>query len=335
MSGISIAKGELIPSVAEFVGIKAGLALTLKELTDRVPERHLESWRTSRRQGVHFDSVEFEDLIQSVLHSLGTVSLPFRIPPWLFLTKKYPEQLGAIGGIVEKFAEWTATWVSEPPPQHGHDPTGFLNDIEAQYGSGAAIIAGEFLILTNEYVFCSPWKWQCDRVRWKEPIELKKLFVTRSLEIDPASFFDQRYIDYLERNGDDLERMHWRKFEALTCEFFARLGYEVAIGPGIGDDGVDARIWTSAEAKAGPPLILVQCKRQKKKNPVGKVTVKALWADVHHEGATSGLIVTTSSLEPGARAMCSARGYPIKEADHQNVRKWLMAMRTPGVGLIE
>ena len=48
-----------------------------------------------------------------------------------------------------------------------------------------------------------------------------------------------------------------------------------------------------------------QCKRQKEK--VGKVVVKALWADVQHEKASPGLIVTTSRLSPGAKEVCAAR----------------------------
>jgi hypothetical protein len=53
----------------------------------------------------------------------------------------------------------------------------------------------------------------------------------------------------------------------------------------------------------------VQCKRQKEK--VGKVVVNALWADVEHEKAKSGLIVTTTAVSPGARKVPAVRAYPI------------------------
>ena len=76
-----------------------------------------------------------------------------------------------------------------------------------------------------------------------------------------------------------------------------------------------------------PPALLVQCKRQKAK--VSKVIVKALWADVLHENATSGLIVTTSVLSPGARKVSTARNYPVDEADRETLRQWVHQMRTP------
>ena len=61
--------------------------------------------------------------------------------------------------------------------------------------------------------------------------------------------------------------------------------------------------------------------------------VKALWADVVAEGAKSGLIVTTTSLSPGAKKTCVARGYPIDEANRQSLANWLSAMRSPYAGV--
>jgi restriction system protein len=62
--------------------------------------------------------------------------------------------------------------------------------------------------------------------------------------------------------------------------------------------------------------------------------VKALYADVLHEKAASGLLVTTSSLSPGARKVCEARSYPVKEADRKTIQRWLEEMRKPGAGVI-
>ncbi|GEM_PF-6903413 len=42
----------------------------------------------------------------------------------------------------------------------------------------------------------------------------------------------------------------------------------------------------------------MQCKRYKTK--IEKMVVKSLWADIQEYGAESGLIVTISSLSPGA-----------------------------------
>ena len=69
------------------------------------------------------------------------------------------------------------------------------------------------------------------------------------------------------------------------------------------------------------------------KNKIDRTVVKALWADVQWERADSGLIVTTSSIAPGAKDDCIARGYNIKQADKNVISKWLENMRTPGSGV--
>jgi restriction system protein len=127
------------------------------------------------------------------------------------------------------------------------------------------------------------------------------------------------------------DKINWRKFEGLTAEYFDRQGFQVDVGPGRNDDGVDVRIWPSDESPGGPPAIIVQCKRQRE--TIKKVIVKSLYADIVHAAAKSGLIVTTSKLSPGARAVCSARRYPIVEADRDTVWTWIVEMRKPGLGM--
>jgi restriction system protein len=177
----------------------------------------------------------------------------------------------------------------------------------------------------------NPWT-DVRRVEWKDVAELDELFESESLNTRHGSFFDQRFVDYLDSNFSDVSKINWRKFEGLVCEFFERQGFYVEVGPGRADEGVDARIWPRKSDRTLPPLTIVQCKRERK--TVGKVVVKALWADVVSEGAKSGLIVTTSALSPGARRICRARGYPIAEADRGTLRQWLSALRTPWSGIV-
>ena len=69
------------------------------------------------------------------------------------------------------------------------------------------------------------------REEWKDTAELRDLFESESLAATYGSFFDQRFVDYLARQFGDIDRIHWRKFEGLTCEFFERAGFRVKIGP--------------------------------------------------------------------------------------------------------
>lgn len=160
---------------------------------------------------------------------------------------------------------------------------------------------------------------------------LEDLFKSESLESQYGEFIDQRFINYLNRNHDKLGEIHWRKFEGLTAEYFDRQGYKVELGPGRNDGGIDVRVWKDNARDGDAPLILIQCKRYKEK--IGRTVVKALWADVEWEKADSGLIVTTSSISPGAQQDCIARGYKIKQANKQIITQWLDTMKTPGTGV--
>ena len=160
-------------------------------------------------------------------------------------------------------------------------------------------------------------------------IELKDLFESERLNAEYGNFIDQRYIDFLHGSFPEIDRMNWRKFEQLTAEYLDRAGFRVELGPGRNDDGIDVRAW-SKDDEITRPHVIVQCKRQKAS--VDKLVIKSLYADVVHENATSGLLVTTSRISPGAEQTRLARAYPIVVADRATLRAWLKALRKPGVG---
>lgn len=151
------------------------------------------------------------------------------------------------------------------------------------------------------------------------------------MHVSHGEYIDQRFIDYLYRNFSDIDKIHWRKLEQLTAEYFHKSSWDIKLGAGRNDDGVDIRVSKKSAISEHPEVILIQCKRQKKK--VEKIVVKALWADVLDKNATSGLIVTTSKLSPGAQKVCSARSYRIDCADRMTLKNWLNEMRSPGTGV--
>src|SRR5262249_49455769 len=143
----------------------------------------------------------------------------------------------------------------------------------------------------DNYLVFDPWS-SLRRIEWREIRDLDDLFQSEKLRAEYGKFFDQRFVNYLHKNFNRIDSIHWRQFEGLAAEYFDRLGYTVELGPGRNDEGVDIRLWDKDSNTGGPPLVLVQCKRQKSK--IEKVVIKALWADVLAEKAESGLIVTTS-----------------------------------------
>jgi len=160
--------------------------------------------------------------------------------------------------------------------------------------------------------------------QWDGVVKLDQLFQGEHIPDDPTVYLDQRYIDYLAKNSEEMGQMHWRNFERLTTEFFRRQGYAVDLGPGTKDGGVDVRVWTDKESKAGPPLLLIQCKRTK--GVVGIETVKAFWTDVEFERAEKGLIATTSAVSRDSKKICEVRQWPMSFAEGEQVQQWARSM---------
>jgi len=211
------------------------------------------------------------------------------------------------------------------------DPNPFFQRAYERFGKVGFDMAVEKVEALNRGLMLSPHG-AMRSIEWKSVLELHKLFDGHADSPEGGRFIDQRFVDYLSLNSDRLPEMHWRLFESLAAEFFGREGYEVKLGPGSNDDGVDVRVWKPGSAPTDTPLCIVQCKRQKAK--VERVVVKGLYADVQHEGAEYGVIVTTSELSPGARNNIATRGYPIHEVEREGLRQWLLLLRTPGTGIV-
>ncbi|MFC8671494.1 restriction endonuclease [Streptomyces griseorubiginosus] len=183
----------------------------------------------------------------------------------------------------------------------------------------------------NFHALRSPVPWGNDRV-WKDVLDLSELFASESVAASYGKFFDQRFINYLANNFEEIGSVNWRKFEALVAEYFDRAGFEVQLGAGRNDNGVDLRVWESgASIDSTPPTLIVQCKRERRK--IQKVVVKALAADVTWEGAQQGLLVATADWSPGAREVVTTRGYPVTEVNKDVLRTWLLEMRDTEKGL--
>ncbi len=321
--------------LGERIGFKSGLALSREEIIEHLtPSNPIASVISSLSdEPVRLRSNEILDAFQILLHRLGCLGTPFVGHGPTLLDIKYQadpvkhdlfEQVLALLGSLH--------FDKGHRSLEGFDKRQFFEIVRASLPFGALELAVELVDLIELSERASPWAWQPARqVDWREPLDLQALFASESLSGMHGSFIDQRFIDYLSANFEKIGEIHWRKFEALTAEFFARNGYRVDIGPGRNDGGIDVRVWASGTLATDPPAILIQCKRQKAK--IDKVIVKALWADVVNEGATSGLIVTSSSLSPGADTVRRARSYPIDVADRSTVRGWIEQLKSPGRGI--
>lgn len=338
MGSIHFEAEAMFGSLSDAVGVQSGLALNdqqLRELLARDEyERFAEYVSLQDEDWVRIESVTFEEMFEFLLFAVGRLEQPNNPRTIVDLYHRYknkPKKLKILHQIDSRFTEFLNEAVSDPQLKRGDkiDPSPFLLECLDRFGKFGVEVADE--LITKFAIQLTIQSSHFPAVSdWADTAELEALFQSEGLDTLYGRFFDQRYIDYLHRNFDDIDRINWRKFEGMTAEYFDRQGFRVDLGPGRNDGGVDVRVWPADGAAAGPPAILIQCKRQKQS--VSKVIVKSLYADVLDANATSGLIVTTARLSPGARDVCKVRQYPLREANRSTLRQWIAEMRKPGLG---
>lgn len=328
--------GVLADSLSETAGFKAGLALSVTELCDHLSGTDFPDLiRASEEHVVRVRAEEYESLFYKLLYRIGYTQEEYDgdITGIKYVHKYRHKGAQEWSGVTALFLKLWPTLMEEARRNNTKsiDPTPFIRAAFDKYGKLGLQMAMERLDAIDKGMNLSPHtgvRW----VEWHSALELSALFKGGASEPQFGRFIDQRYIDYLSSNFDALGTMHWRKFEELTAEFYAREGYSVELGPGSNDDGVDVRVWKPGQTTAENPHCLIQCKRQKDK--VERVVVKGLFADITFQGADLGLVVTSSELSPGARTTISARGYPIQEVNRAGLEEWLRKLRTPGTGIV-
>jgi hypothetical protein len=129
--------------------------------------------------------------------------------------------------------------------------------------------------------FLSLYRWQ-----W-----LQKLSEKRTVELHTEVF------EHFSKHPDDMNDLHWRKFEELLDAIFKNQGYRTELGTGSNDGGIDLRLY---ENTARPELVtIVQAKRYSK--PIKFDSVASLFGVTTMEGAPKALFATTSRFQPKAQ----------------------------------
>ena len=133
---------------------------------------------------------------------------------------------------------------------------------------------------------------------------------------------DKRFIQSKEivntlSDGLNLAAMDWEDFEHLVREIFEKEfstnGGEVKVTQASRDGGVDAIAFDPDPIRGGK--IVIQAKRYT--NTVGVNAVRDLYGTVVNEGATKGILVTTSDYGPDAYEF--AKGKPITLLNGSNL----------------
>jgi restriction system protein len=86
------------------------------------------------------------------------------------------------------------------------------------------------------------------------------------------------------------------EFESLVTNLFENMGLETRLTQASRDGGVDCVAWDTRPIFGGK--VIIQAKRYK--NTVGPSAVRDLFGAMHNEGATKGILITTSGYGPAS-----------------------------------
>jgi restriction system protein len=138
-----------------------------------------------------------------------------------------------------------------------------------------------------------------------------------NLRREDARFIQSYGVAERLNEGDNLAAMDWEDFEHLIREIFEKeftaSGGEVRVTQASRDGGVDAIAFDPDPIRGGK--IVIQAKRYA--HTVGVSAVRDLYGTLMNEGATKGILVTTSNYGPDAYEF--ANGKPITLLNGSNL----------------
>lgn len=122
--------------------------------------------------------------------------------------------------------------------------------------------------------------------------------------------------------GVDLGKINWRELEEIVGELLSLDGYNVEVGRGTKDRGIDV-LASKVLPHVGLLRTVWQAKHLKPGNKVALKTIREL-ADIRDKaGATKGIIVTTGFLTAGALQRIRQDAYCLEKVERPELEDWI------------
>ncbi len=315
---INFSLREFYDSTTELVGIKSGLLLNRFQAAQILRENHDDTFLKSDdlEMYMRIHSSEVENILLTIRQRIG--NLPLELPS--SSAYRYLKEYGLRTKDIDTVSKANSIGFRYLHSNRDIDIHELAHLIcTSEEFSKDLSMAIATIVLENDDLSCV----MPSNRSWNEATELSDLY---NCELKSENnFLEQKFTDYLAVNGHEIETIHWRNFERFCAEYFKKQGYKVVLGPGTNDGGVDIRAY---KEDGSAPEFLIQCKRYAGDNKVNIETVKSFYTDVQYENARHGLIATTSYIASGGKKVCETRGWNIKFAEKDNVKKWATEMWT-------
>ena len=320
MGKIIFSTRDFYDSTTEYVGIKSGILLNRIKVKDILTENFENDFliKDDLNSGFRIYVDDYEDMLLHIRRRIGN------LPKESIYQKDLEKIINYVhnSGDIDSFAKSTSIcnhYLTKNPKLSNIELAKILEDKENYPKEISLEIANVGIErIDQSCVLPKPSK------LWDGVKKLSDLYDCELIAENENEFLDQRFIDYLAINGNDIELIHWRNFERFCAEYFNKLGQRVVLGSGTNDGGVDIRVYDPNNSSK--PVILIQCKRYIKENKISIETVKSFYTDVLFENAEKGLIATSSYIAPGGKKVRNSRGYNIEFAEYDNVKKWAKEM---------
>jgi hypothetical protein len=138
--------------------------------------------------------------------------------------------------------------------------------------------------------------------------------------IEVAGVIDAELIRYFGQHPDRLHGLTPRQFEELVAELFHGFGYQVELTRRTRDGRADV---VALKRDIVEVKYLIECKRYAPQHKVGIHLVRCLHGVTVAQGATKGILATTSCFTQGARAHLSKHPFLLQGADFDALVQWL------------
>ena len=162
---------------------------------------------------------------------------------------------------------------------------------------------------------------ECAGTKEREQKEYERRRDFRSASDKMRESERKRLSDCLSPNLDDLLKLSPRQFEDAVAQMFERLGYSVKQTPYINDQGRDAILH-----KDGSKM-LVECKRYRDGNTVGRPEIQKFHSAIIVDDATKGFFVTTAKFTTGALRHVKEGNLPIELVDAEQLLRYMIDSR--------
>ncbi len=143
-----------------------------------------------------------------------------------------------------------------------------------------------------------------------------------SLQVQVISAISDALIEHFHRHPGDMRSMQPRLFEELVAELISGQGFEVELTQQTRDGGYDI---VAVKHDLFATRHLIECKRYAEGRPVGVREVRALHGVVTAEGASKGVIVTTSRLSRDAALEVEKHPWRLGKTEYQDLKVWILA----------